>query len=173
MAGTLTVQNLQGPTSGANANKIIVPSGHTLVPSTGQIVKVTRVENTTVVDHTNQTYTTIWSGSYTPVLTSSTIIFAYNLVLRCYHTSGAEARYNLILNLNGSEAAAFTSIGLYNYSGTGTWKKDIQSNTTEFSNTTGSAVSWQFQTKNIDSQSYVGFSENSNPSTMLILEIAQ
>ena len=45
MAGTLTVQNLQGPSSGANANKIIVPSGHTLdassglVPAAGQIVK--------------------------------------------------------------------------------------------------------------------------------------
>lgn len=30
MAGTLTVQNLQGPSSGANANKVIIPSGQTL-----------------------------------------------------------------------------------------------------------------------------------------------
>jgi hypothetical protein len=35
MAGTLTVQNLQGPTSGANANKIIVSSGQTLDASAG------------------------------------------------------------------------------------------------------------------------------------------
>tara|TARA_R110002012_G_scaffold309853_1_gene517179 strand:- start:502 stop:1026 length:525 start_codon:yes stop_codon:yes gene_type:complete len=28
--GTLTVQTLQAPTSGANANKVIIPSGHTL-----------------------------------------------------------------------------------------------------------------------------------------------
>ena len=47
MAGTLTVQNLQGPASGANANKIIVPSGQTLdtsagsvIPSSGQIKKI-------------------------------------------------------------------------------------------------------------------------------------
>lgn len=47
MAGTLIVQNIQGPTSGANANKIIVPSGQTLdvsggtlVPSAGQVVQV-------------------------------------------------------------------------------------------------------------------------------------
>jgi hypothetical protein len=47
MAGTLTVQNLQGPSSGANANKIIVPSGQTLdasggsfIPELGQIRKV-------------------------------------------------------------------------------------------------------------------------------------
>ena len=30
MAGTLVVQTLQGPTSGANANKVIIPSGQTL-----------------------------------------------------------------------------------------------------------------------------------------------
>lgn len=45
MSGTLTVQNLQGPTTGANANKVIVPSGHTLdasegfTPPTGHVVK--------------------------------------------------------------------------------------------------------------------------------------
>jgi hypothetical protein len=36
---TLHVENLKGPTSGANANKIIVPSGQTFVGSVGQIVK--------------------------------------------------------------------------------------------------------------------------------------
>jgi len=30
MAGTLTVQNLQGPSTGANANKVLIPSGQTL-----------------------------------------------------------------------------------------------------------------------------------------------
>ena len=47
MASELTVQTIKGPTSGSNANKIIVPSGHTLdasggtlVPSAGQVVQV-------------------------------------------------------------------------------------------------------------------------------------
>lgn len=45
MSGTLTVQNLQGPTTGANANKVIIPSGHTLdasegfTPPTGHVIK--------------------------------------------------------------------------------------------------------------------------------------
>ena len=46
MASELTVQTIKGPTSGSNANKIIVPSGHTLdasggtlVPSAGAVVK--------------------------------------------------------------------------------------------------------------------------------------
>jgi hypothetical protein len=47
MSGTLIVQNLQGPASGANANKIIVPAGQvldasagTFTPSAGQVVQV-------------------------------------------------------------------------------------------------------------------------------------
>lgn len=46
MSGTLVVQTLRGPASGANANKIIVPSGQTLdaragdfLPAAGQIVQ--------------------------------------------------------------------------------------------------------------------------------------
>jgi len=46
MASELTVQTIKGPTSGGNANKILVPSGHTLdasaatlVPSAGQIIQ--------------------------------------------------------------------------------------------------------------------------------------
>jgi len=50
---TLHVENLKGLSSGGNANKIIVPSGQTidasagtLVPSAGQIVNVTTIQNT-------------------------------------------------------------------------------------------------------------------------------
>lgn len=47
MASEIIVQTLKGPSSGANANKVIVPSGQTLdvsggalVPSAGQIVQM-------------------------------------------------------------------------------------------------------------------------------------
>ena len=47
MASELIVQTIQGPSSGANANKVLIPSGHTLdvsggtlVPSAGQVVQV-------------------------------------------------------------------------------------------------------------------------------------
>jgi hypothetical protein len=64
MAGTLTVQTLQGPSSGANANKLLIPSGQTLdvsggtfIPELGQIKKVVAwkpVINTTVTGQENQ-----------------------------------------------------------------------------------------------------------------------
>jgi hypothetical protein len=37
MAGILTVQTIQGPTSGANANKVIIPAGQTLDASAGGV----------------------------------------------------------------------------------------------------------------------------------------
>jgi high-affinity K+ transport system ATPase subunit B len=85
MAGTLTVQNLQGPSSGANANKIIVPSGQTidasagtLVPSAGQVVQmVTRVD-TSSAGTSSSSY--VSSGIYidiTPVYDDSTIVVTF------------------------------------------------------------------------------------------------
>ena len=39
MAGTLTVQTLQGPTTGSDANTVIIPSGHNL-HSPGHVIQV-------------------------------------------------------------------------------------------------------------------------------------
>lgn len=39
MSGTITVQNIQGPTTGSNANQVLVPSGHTL-HSPGHVLQV-------------------------------------------------------------------------------------------------------------------------------------
>ena len=69
MVGTLTVQNLQGPASGANANKVIIPSGHTLdasagfVPSAGQIVKRAKQYFYTSEGTTSTTFVDATGGS--------------------------------------------------------------------------------------------------------------
>jgi hypothetical protein len=46
MVGTLTVQNLQGPTSGANPNKVIIPSGQTLDASNGFVAPAGHIVQT-------------------------------------------------------------------------------------------------------------------------------
>lgn len=38
MASELTVQTLRGPTSGANANKVLIPSGHSVITEAGGLV---------------------------------------------------------------------------------------------------------------------------------------
>lgn len=82
MAGTLTVQNLQGPASGANANKVIIPSGHTLdasggtlVPSAGAVVQVVDATFTTQYTiNTDGGWTEIGSLSITPKYATSKIV---------------------------------------------------------------------------------------------------
>jgi len=88
MAGTLTVQNIQGPTSGDNANKIIVPSGHTfdasggtLVPSAGQVVQTVKSSKVTAAIDTTTTTKAEISSSYrvslTPKFDNSVLFLTY------------------------------------------------------------------------------------------------
>lgn len=69
---TLHVENLKGPTSGANANKIIVPSGQTLLSG---IVQTAYTElNTKQVIGTDGTWTDVLTLSITPKSTNSKFI---------------------------------------------------------------------------------------------------
>jgi len=82
MAGTLITQNIQGPSSGANANKILIPSGQTLdvsggtfTPSAGQVVQI--VHNTTNSNQITSSTSFVASyltGSITPTSTDSKIL---------------------------------------------------------------------------------------------------
>ena len=63
MASELIVQNLKGPASGSNANKVIVPSGHSLL-AVGHVVKTstwkpsfsTTLATTTMTDLATETF---------------------------------------------------------------------------------------------------------------------
>ena len=92
MAGTLTVQNLQGPSSGANANKVIIPSGQTLdasggtlVPSAGQVVQV-KLNTHTSFDSTANAWTDVVTQTITPKYDNSLIIVRYTGQLYKYNT---------------------------------------------------------------------------------------
>ena len=72
---TLHVENLKGLSSGGNANKIIVPSGQTFVPSSGQVIQRQVVIWTAATDNTTETYADVNSGTidFTPKLSTSTL----------------------------------------------------------------------------------------------------
>jgi len=160
---TLYVDNLQ-----PNLGSVVEVSGH--------VVKTTLLQTSTSVLVQSQTYTSVWSGSYAPVLGTSIIMFDYRLILQSSNYSNAEGRYNLILNLNGSEADACSTLGNYDYDGSGgIWNKAMISSVVSYSNTNGSAVSFDFQVKCIDSSANasVTLSEGSSKSSIIIMEIAQ
>lgn len=96
---TLQVENLIGPTSGANANKVIIPSGQTidvsagtLVPSAGAVVKVQTYELATsgeqTVASTSFVELTSW-GTPTFTKTKSTNRLYCQLHYYNYYTASA------------------------------------------------------------------------------------
>ena len=84
MASELTVQTLKGPTSGANANKIIVPAGHTLAAA-GHVVQV--VNNATnyqmALSATGVLTETGLEATITPTSASSKIFIIVNQQILC------------------------------------------------------------------------------------------
>ena len=83
---TLQVENLIGPTSGSNANKVIIPSGQTLDASNGFVAPAGSVIN--VVTFQSQGNTVVSSSSfasthltisYTPKKAGNTIIIQSNM----------------------------------------------------------------------------------------------
>jgi hypothetical protein len=91
MASELTVQTLRGPTSGANANTILIPSGQVLdasagfVAPAGSVIQVVEATRTTVLSYTtnNPTFTTFVSGSITTTKPNSKIFISCNVPV--YH----------------------------------------------------------------------------------------
>ena len=79
MASELIVQTIKGPTSGANANKVIVPTGQTLT-APGHVIQVVQGTTSTMVQNTTQgTYAdTGLTASITPASTSSKILVVVN-----------------------------------------------------------------------------------------------
>ena len=177
MAGTLTVQNLQGPSSGANANKIIVPSGQTFIPSSGQLVNYKSYRDTTTTEVSSSTFATVYTfPTYTPVLSNSTVVYKFNLLARGYRNGSQEARAKLKFVVDGVEVILDNEFGCYDYGAHGIWWRDVYSSGYTHNNTDGSAVAAYIQlatlsTSNVEYNSNDGGS--STQSFYEIMEIAQ
>jgi len=97
MAGTLTVQNIQGPTSGDNANKIIVPSGHTLdasagiiTPSVDQIIQVKNFDSgSSSIRISAITFSDVFTFTFTQKEAGSRIIAIAAAPIYTFMTAGA------------------------------------------------------------------------------------
>lgn len=134
MASELIVQTLKGPTSGANANKVIIPSGQTLdasaggfTPATGQIVQVKTVSVSG--DISTSSTSTVDSGlsvSITP--TSASNLMQIQVHGGRYYIAGAGVQMDLYARINGvtegsirlgsqykGNVAVFHGANLYSY----------------------------------------------------------
>lgn len=90
MAGTLTVQNLQGPSSGANANKVIIPSGQTL-QAAGHVIQTLSGSVSTQTDITSSgSWVDLTGGSLsiTPSSSSNKVLCTVSQPFRLAADSG-------------------------------------------------------------------------------------
>ena len=104
---TLHVENLKGLSSGGNANKIIVPSGHTidasagtLVPSAGHVVQVVYNKHTTF-DSSADAYVDVVSATFTPKFSNSLILVRYTAQLFKYNSDNLPNSYARIQQEQG------------------------------------------------------------------------
>ena len=114
MASELYVETLKGLTSGANANKVIIPAGQTLdasagtlVPSSGGVVKVEKHEftssqtilSTSLVDVTDSEF------NFTPSLSSSRLLIMCD-VHYYNEASSTNNGWQLVVKVDGTPVIA-------------------------------------------------------------------
>ena len=168
---TLHVENPKGLSSGGNANKIIVPSGQTLVPSVGQVIHTERQTTSTDVNVTSLSYTDAWTVNYTPKLTTSNVMFHVCCSIRVDRNGYYDNRGSIKIVHNGTDAYELTYFGQWDYGNHGIWNKGSFSGTTEYSNTNGSQVTWKLQIKRAVSTggTSIRFGEDTTPCGSLVI----
>lgn len=182
MASEIIVNTIKAPTTGANANKVIIPSGVKLVATDaqaitapGMLLNQQQFQTSSDIDTSTASYNTVWTFNYTPVSTNSKIYFTHCANLRGFRGNGAEARFRYRVLLAGTQYFETRDAGHYDYGGSGAWVRTTYSETTVYTNSSSSAVEWRFQVAAGGSQS-VRFNEVSGAtpiSTCLVQEIAQ
>jgi len=178
---TLHVENLKGLSSGANANKIIIPSGHTLDASNGFTAPAGHVVQ--YIPATFATFSTrsqSTSGSYVDTGYSLTITpkSATNLILISYHLSAyVNSASDYIYAIAHKSTTNSLLIQTNNATGLGAWCT-LSCSASDVAGTT-SPITYKIQTKVSGGTGYLGWSSSgySSPSqnfnSFHLMEIAQ
>ncbi len=89
---TLTVQTLQAPTSGANANKVLIPSGHNLLAA-GHIVQVAQYTSASnVTNSTTSVVQAMITGTFTLNNSSNKVLVTVNCLARAVRSNASGVR---------------------------------------------------------------------------------
>ena len=110
MASELTVQTLRGPTSGANANQVLVPSNNTLVGGANSIIQVGYDEKTdNGVNYTVSSATLYNTLRVTLTRKQANSYFLVQLSTVIYRPStSGEARAGVRFSVNGGSTTNYT-----------------------------------------------------------------
>jgi hypothetical protein len=118
---TLQVENLIGPTSGSNANKVIIPSGQTLdasngfIPPAGTIVQHVYLERSSDLSSNSNTMIDVNNLSITPKYADSLLEFQVD------YSFGRQVNQNIRWNIYDVAAnSTLFQTGQHMHSGLGT-----------------------------------------------------
>ena len=149
MAGTLQVENLIGPTSGANTNTVSIPSGQTLdasagtlTPGIGQVVQETFTKGATNGTSSGSAWVnSVVVGSITPKFSNSIIrLFATVAVWRS--SGSAYFGVRAVCSGGNTNTVATWGDGYYTGGGANTWDTPYQC---EFVGGSTNAITCTFQ----------------------------
>ena len=151
MASELTVQTIKGPTSGANANKVIIPSGHTLdasggtlVPSAGQVVQEVVGSTTSLTSTSSNSWTaTALDVTITPKFSDSLIIIKVfsSAFFNTANTSSDYIRGTIFRDSTNLGVSGDASLSLYGaYGNSQTYTRPFVFGTNDSPNTTSSVT---------------------------------
>ena len=111
MASELTVQTLRGPTSGANADTVLIPSGQTLdasngfIPPEGSVVQVQNTySNSQVISSTAGAAIDGVSLSFTPKYNNSKLLIQARIPIKVYNTTADNDGWCSVRIVNSTSA---------------------------------------------------------------------
>jgi hypothetical protein len=107
MASELEVQTIRGPSGGANANKVLIPSGQTLdasegfIPPLGHVIQTIYGESSSVTSTTSTSHTS--TGLVKPITTkmaNSKILVVYDFCVQMNFTNGGTSEVSIFNSLD-------------------------------------------------------------------------
>ena len=183
MASELTVQTLRGPTSGANADTVLIPSGQTLdasngfVAPTGHVIQTIDHQSGGQVNSDSTTYIdTYVNVSITTTKANSKILYLGQLGINC-----SNARYGyirIIKRISGSDTEIYAPgrISMAGNSTTGDVESSVVLNYLDDPNQpVGTTIEYRLQIRNAGvNLGGATFRSNDNINSSVVLqEIAQ
>ena len=168
MAGTLSVQKIQGLASSATPTTVEIASGHTLAQA-GSIINFAKVEtNTAVVFANNSTYGTFLSLNYTPKFANSIIVMDVSSS-SVSKTTGGAGWIGKRITLDGVDSNTIGGAHMY----------QIDTNDTRLPFfARGIVNSWGTTQKTVAFQTYgagttVSWSHQNTESSLTVMEVVQ
>ena len=184
MASELEVTTIRGLSSGADANKIIVPTGQTL-SAPGHVIQTAQALKTDIFSTSSTSFTDITglSVTLTPSSSTSKILVSYHVTVG--HNTGTQNTIQLVRQVSSSDTVinpvAYNQGTSMQYTGSTNdgWDREVMSYQFLDSPSTTSAVNYRLRTY-IFSASYIQYinrchnsSNATGTSTLTVQEIAQ